>query len=111
MKTLEEVTTELAGIKDRMRQLTARRSELERERGTLESAAFIAANKITRNDVQMSSGDDIPFHGNVAAFGKWLAETNCRKRWCEWNGDIVLTAEVIAGTLKEYGPGRTSELE
>ena len=110
MTTIEEVTSELASIEDRLRPLQARQSALERELRTLASAAFIAANKITRDDVQMSSGDGIPHHDHVVEFGRWLADTNCQRRWCEWNGCIVLTAEVIAGTLREYGPGRMSEL-
>lgn len=108
--TLEQVERELADIAEQMRPLAKRTEELNRERRRLRSEAFIAANNVKRDDVEMSSGEGKPWFGMVSEFAKWMKANKVTKRFCEWNETIYFTAEIIAGRLDPEAPSTIREL-
>lgn len=108
MNTLSEVRQEIEAIKEKLRPLFARMDELSRLEKDIESKLWIEANKVTRDQVEMSSGDDKPTFGDVYTFGNWL-KLNSKKRFCEWNERIYFSAEIIRGRMCD-SPGRVSEL-
>lgn len=107
--TLKEVEAELRFIAEQMKPLMKRSSELNRERRRLKSIAFIEANGVRREDVEMSSSDDKPWFGNIMQFGEWL-KSNSNKRFCEWNEMIYFTVEVVNGRMDPDAAGTIREL-
>ncbi len=107
---IEAIDRQLADIQPNIDALIERKRILECHKRGLQSLEFIRANNITRNDVEMSSpGDGKPWFGDIWKFGKWL-KTNSKKRFCEWNGGIYFTAEIIAERMSEIAPGRVEDL-
>jgi hypothetical protein len=81
--------------------LVQKLNRLDREINQLKSKLFIAENQITRDGVQLSQGDGMPWYGTVYEFGKWMRDTGCNKRWCEWNGRLYNTSDIIRGKMYE----------
>ena len=109
--TVEEVELELADIAEQMRPLRKRSADLQRELRRLRSKAFISANRVERDDVEMSSGDGKPWFGTVFEFAKWMKANKTTKRFCEWNETIYFTAEIIAGRMDPDASATINELE
>lgn len=63
----------------------------------IKSEAFISENRITKDDVQLSHGDDLPWFGHITNFVDWLRKTNCKRPWAEWNGTLYSTKRLING--------------
>ena len=103
------VLREIEETKQAIRPLAEKLERLNRQLADMESRAFIEANKITRADVEMSSGDDKPWLGTVGEFGRWMRTHACSKRWAEWNGRIYFAADLMANRMPDM-PGRTSDL-
>lgn len=108
--TLEECLCEISILDQKMSPLEERMSFLERERCRLESLRFIEVNGVTEDNLQRSSGDGIPYFYEVNSFAKWLKAVNCKKRFCEWNGSILFTAEVVTGSGCLVSVGRVQDL-
>ena len=107
--TLKQIELEIQQIAEQMKPLIARTDVLNRERRRLKSVAFIEANNVRREDVEMSSGDGKPWFGTAWQFGEWL-KANSDKRFCEWNETIYLTAELAEGRMDSEASGTISEL-
>ena len=84
-----------AEIQPLLQKLTGLRRQLE----TAESREFIAANGITRAEIQLSSGPGVPWFGDVGTFGAWLKAQPSVKRWAEWNGRVFHSADLISGRM------------
>jgi len=108
--TLEDCLHEIRILDDRLAPLEKRMSFLEGERCRLESLRFIEVNGVTEDNLQRLRGDGIPFFDEVDDFIKWLKETKCEKRFCEWNGSILFTAELITGLGRLVSSGRVQDL-
>ena len=91
--------------------LEERRDKLKREYCHLRSMQFIELHGITLSDVQISEGEGVPYFGDIRTFSEWMKSTNCRKRFCEWNGRLYNTQEVINGFMEHDPPGRYEDLE
>jgi hypothetical protein len=102
------VQREIEETKQAIRPLAEKLERLRRQLADMESSALIEVNKITRADVEMSSGGGKPWFGTAWVFGKWLA-ANSKKVWAEWNGRIYHTADLAAGRMPDM-PGCTSDL-
>jgi hypothetical protein len=99
---------EIATLENQLKPLLDRMATLRRkERDTL-SREFIAANRITREDVEMSSGDGKEWFGTAYEFGKWIA-ANSKKLWAEWNGRIYHAADLVNGRMPDM-PGEVDHL-
>jgi len=109
--TLEECLCEIKTVERELAPLERRMQFLETERRRLESKRFIEVNGVTKDNLQISRGDGIPHFGEVNDFIKWLKETKCKKRFCEWNGSILFTAELIIGSCCLVSAGRVQDLE
>lgn len=70
------------------------------------SREWVAANSVSKAEVEPSSGEDRPYFGHVASFVDWLKGQPHARRWAEWNGRLYSTAELIAGTMAKDAPGR-----
>ena len=105
--TIEAIDTELTSLEAQLKLLMARRGVLRRQ---LASKAFIAANGITKADVELSSGDDKPWFGMVSEFVKWLKTQSSHKRFAEWNETIYFTTDLLAGKMPEDMPATIREL-
>ena len=99
---------EIATLENQLKPLLDRMATLRRKERDALSREFIAANRITREKVEMSSGDDKPWFGTAWEFGKWLA-TNSQKMWGEWNGRIYHAADLANGRLPDM-PGEVDHL-
>jgi hypothetical protein len=105
-----EIAGQIAELRDRIRPLAKQLDALASQYRDARSREWIAANGVAADDVQTSRGDDLPFFGTIWAFAEWLKKTRCDKRWCEWNGRIYSTAEIIAGRRDQGAPGFVSHL-
>lgn len=107
---IEETKIEIASLEAQIKPLAEKLNTLRRQRERLESAAFIAGNKITVDDVEMSSGEGKPWFGNVSSFALWLKANKSTKRFAEWNGVIVFMSDLLNGNLI-YTAGYISDLD
>ena len=109
-RTIEQMQAELAGIIEQLKPLMQRQGELRRQIAQRKSREFARANQITLEDVQLSSGEGVPYFGTCLSFGTWLAHNRCEKRFCEWNGILQFTAEAIQGRWNFELPGRLEDV-
>ena len=107
--TIEQIDRELAELAGKVRPITARMADLWRDRRRLCAAEFIRANNVTRDQIEMSSGDDRPWFGRATEFGRWMREQGTSKRFCEWNGRVYFSADVMAGRLPD-APAAVSDV-
>ena len=108
---LSVVINEMGKLVAQINPLSIRLNSFSAERSSLESLVFIDANKITKADVEFSSGSDRPYFGRVDAFIKYLKEPQrSPKPWAEWNGQIYNTADLLNNRMPDV-PGRTSDLQ
>ena len=73
------------------------------------SRLMIAKLGIRKSMVQLSSGDDMPWHGTICGFRGWLADTCNRKPYYEWNGHVIahygqFSDKIQTGLLIEHVP-------
>lgn len=108
--TIEQIDIEFQEIAKKMKPLAERSSFLTRERRILASKQFIAENKITRDDVQMSSGEGMPYMGFIGVFIDWLRAQPKKKRFAEWNHRIYFTSDLLSGLMPDGMPGTIDEL-
>lgn len=109
--TLDQITNELAAVEEQIKPLLRRSAELKREKRKLESQAFIKANGVTLDDVELMSGEGKPWFGMLSEMAAWMRKTKSTKRFCEWNGIILFSAEVLNGNFDLNAPGRTVDLK
>lgn len=86
---------------DALRPLIEKRELLRVKRRKFLAEAFIAANGITKDSVQMSFGPGVPFFSHINQFVDWLKKTGCRKVFAEWNHTIYFTIDIMNGRLPE----------
>lgn len=98
----------IAALKAEIQPLQDRLNKLAHQKREVDSRDFIAANRIIRPDVEMSSGDGKPWFGTVWEFGEWLTG-NSKKVWAEWNGRIYHAADLVNGRMPDM-PGETDHL-
>jgi len=99
--TIEEIDKEIKAVESQVRPLKDRLYELRRKRAELASKQFIAANKITKADVEMSSGEGKPWFGSVDQFRDLLKKQPKLKRFAEWNERIYFTTDILQGKLPQ----------
>jgi hypothetical protein len=99
---------EIAALELELKPLLDRMATLRREERDALSREFIAANQITRDQVETSYGDEKPWFGTAWEFGKWIA-ANSKKRWAEWNGRIYHAVDLVNGRLPDT-PGDMDSL-
>lgn len=104
MRTTSEIESELQRLVSEVQPLNIRVSRLRAERDEAMSREFIAVNRITRKDVQMSGGEGVPFFGVVTSFGDWMKANNNPKRWAEWNGRIYHSSDLMNHRMQDM-PG------
>lgn len=103
---------ELADLESKLKPLLdLHRTMLEKQQQHREmlSREFIAANRITRDQIETSNGDGKPWFNTVYEFGDWLA-SNSTKRWAEWNGRIYHAADLVSGMVPADMPGKMEHL-
>ena len=84
--------------------------ELRRTKSDRDSRAFIAVNRITRDQVEFRDGDGKSWFGHIHAFIEYMKANGCTKRWADWNGTIYYTSDLFAGRIPDDMPGRTEHL-
>ena len=99
---------DIAALKAEIQPLQDRLNKLARQKREVDSRDFIAANRITLPDVEMSIGDSKPWFRTAWEFGKWLTE-NSKKVWAEWNGRIYHAADLANGRMPDM-PGDVDHL-
>ena len=99
---------DIATLENQLKPLIDRMATLRRKERDALSREFIAANRITRDDVEMSSGHGKPWFGTSDEFGKWLARQS-KKVWAEWNGRIYHAADLANGRMPDM-PGDVDHL-
>ena len=102
-----EIARRRAALEPTLREIEA----LERQHDDAASREWLAANKVTEVQVQHSEGPDVPYHGDVYGFGKWLKASGCTKPWAEWNGRLYPVAELIEGHMRREAPGMEEHVD
>lgn len=111
MRAIEQIESDIAEIERRIEPMRRDKQSLVRELRRAKSIAWIKANNVTRDQVQLSSGDNIPWHSHCEAFATWLLQTKCEKRFCEWNGTLFFTAEMKTGYVDfSKHPGKLEDV-
>lgn len=87
---------EIALLDQAIGPLVEKKERLLRELRETESRTFIEVNNIRRNDVQLSSGEGLPYFGNVFTFIAWLRSQKEVKLWSEWNTQLHYTSKLLA---------------
>lgn len=89
-KTEQELEQEIQSLTTQLRNLR----EGQRKEKAL---AFIAANNITLDDVEMSKGEGMPWFGYIGTFAAYLKKLPTVKRFTEWNTILHYTSDVMNG--------------
>lgn len=111
MTELEIVERKIEQTKELIRPLNAELNKLIAKLRKMKSKQWIETNEVTRDQIEMSSGDDRPWFGHVGEFVKWLKQRRgILKRFAEWNGRIYLTADLLAGRFSGDAPGCVDDL-
>ena len=94
-------------IKERMGCLMERLLPMQEEHARLEriyhdalSTEFIAANQITKDQIEPSDGEDKPWFGTISEFVKWLG-WHPGKPWAEWNGRVYRTSDLLENRMPD----------
>ena len=101
--------TEIAETEAQIKPLVEKLERLTRQKREQDSRAYIAANKITRADVESSSGEGKPWFGVISEFIEWMRAQPRRKPWAEWNTLIYRTSDLLCGRMPE-SPARIDDL-
>ena len=99
---------EIEILRTELHPLLAHMENLKRRHREALSREFIAANRITSDDVELSSGNGKPWFYQVSGFAAWL-RGNSMKAWAEWNGRIYRTSDLIVGRMPDT-PGEVDHL-
>lgn len=83
---------------------------LENQLREVRSREWIAAHKITREQVYFSSNVDEPWLGDICMLAAHVKRTSCTKPWIEWNGVLYPTHEVMLGRFQPSSPGLAEHL-
>jgi hypothetical protein len=93
---IDDLATEIRELNRQLHILQEARSDLI-SRETIKSESIVLA------DIQESSGDELPWFGDLWTFANWMRQTNCQKRFAEWNGLLYKTSDLFAGSMKNTG--------
>ena len=99
MTELEEKQAELRDVQAAIEPLIQRTEKLGRQISKLRSMEFIRVHKITKDDVEFSSGGGKPYFGHASEFSNWLTK-NSTKRFAEWNYQIHFRSDLCAGKFR-----------
>jgi len=109
VKTVKQLDIEIVSTKADIKMREAHLRTLTEAKRELESKAFIAANKLTLNDIELSSGDDKELFWHIEKFVDWLS-ANSTKRFAEWNTIIYFQSDLKAHRMPDM-PVRLADLE
>lgn len=91
---IDEITKQIEVLQDNLRNL-----QISKQRQ--DSIAFIKANHITMADVELSDAPKHQWYGHIDTFSTHLrALGSRRKRFCEWNGILHWTNDVVDGCFR-----------
>lgn len=99
--TVDELNAEIENIEKQISPLVNHKVSLMRERDQLRAKEWITTSRITRDDVQLSSGDGIPWFGHIATYREWLQKQKQPRMFAEWNDQIYYTRDIISGQMRE----------
>jgi len=90
MSSIEEIERQIQETKEKVSPLLAKMQRLQMELSGEKSRNWIKLHSVTRNKVESPPSDIY----SLDQFGKWLKK-HSSKQFCEWNGVILNTSEVI----------------
>lgn len=108
--SIQDIDRELAAIQEQLRPLWKRREQLTAERDQLLSRQWIEINGVTPANTQSSNPPGVWF-SHIEDYRRWLSEQSTPKQFCEWNGRIYFTSEILAGRIDQNAPARIDDLE
>jgi TolA-binding protein len=113
MDQLEELNQQIANLDETIAKLSHQRMTLQKQKQTIKSIRWIEANNVKKSDVEACSGEGKPYFLTIRQFSDWLIAQGSgnTKRFCEWNGVIYFTSEIIAGRMMPDQPGRYCDLK
>lgn len=105
----DTLKVEIDALKAELNPLQVRLARLERDHRDALSREFIAAQGITRDQVETSEKcESKPWFDHIADFVDWL-KWHPGKPWAEWNGMLYETSELMAGRMTDT-PARYEHL-
>ena len=101
---IEKLDIQLKDLDSQVEKLMNKKRRIQSTINKEKSLIFIKENNITKENTQCCDVEDGPYFGHISKFAKWLKK-NSNKKWCEWNGSIFLTSDVVNDKY-EYTDGR-----
>ena len=105
----DDIKLKLDEIGEQLKPLLFLQNRLKRDLAKALSIEFIKVNCLTKDVVQSSNGNDIPWFGYVGTFADWL-RSNSTLTWCEWNGTLYRTIDILSGRMPVDAPGKYDDL-
>ena len=102
---MDNTQQELDNLNERLAPMLRRKAELENILRDKRSRDWIKENGVTAENLQLSTGAGIPWHATLWRYAKWLSTLSPRPRFCEWNGRIYHTEELICESAPVAPPG------
>lgn len=81
---LDSINQEIANIKKMMQPLLDKQLDIRQQIKIVESKKKIKELGLTLDQVQLSSGDGVPYKSHMMAFQEWC-KSNSSKKYIEWN--------------------------
>ena len=95
-------------VDEELKPILAKRRDLTEQLAKEKSIAFIDVNHLKKRSVLSSNDPSVRHWGLFSFFKEQLQYSN--KDWCEWNGKIYLTSEILKGHIDPDACGRYEDL-
>lgn len=97
MSKYECLESEINRLEVHIKELQTKQGVLQERLRGAKAQDYIKEHNITADDIEMSEGDNKPYFRVVRQFIEWVKECNSSKRYMEWNTQIHLTSDMLAG--------------
>jgi hypothetical protein len=113
MKSVQVLQAEIDNLNEVMSPLLKKLQELNRELSKAKSLKYIRDNSITKDMVQSSNEDNVPYFGVITVFVEWLKTNHSHPntKYAEWNGTIYSRKDLDNGIMPRDACGRYEDLK
>ena len=97
---LKKLDKQIAAIRQDIRCSTAVLNDLLDKRNTLRSERWRDANGVTLDQIQLSYlNGGANYYRTLAQFLGWIRDQELSPRFVEWNGNVYLLGDIVAGRI------------
>lgn len=105
-----QLEAELEALQDRIQPILVEYQHKNQILRDLKASEFIKVHQITKKDVEMSTGDNLPWFETVDKFIAHVKQHGTTKRFMEWNTVIYFTQDLLDGRMPAM-PATTAYLK